>query len=141
MASPIPNRTEDLSRERDANRSNRPAVKNGELMPVKIPNAKPEWDTTVTRLYNAMKTSGQACYFQNSDWHFAHVILDMLNAQRQASRPSAQMMATIMQGLDKLLLTEAERRRARIELIAPNDEDDIGVVSIAGYKQSLGVVS
>lgn len=141
MASPIPNRTSDLSRARDANRSNRPEVKNGELMEVAIPNANPEWDATVKRLYKSMRTSGQSCYFQNSDWSFAYIVLDMLNDQRKAARPSAQMMATIMQGLDKLLLTEAERRRARIELIPPGDEDDASVTAVADYKKKLGVVS
>lgn len=145
MSGPIPNRSEDLSRERDANRSNRPPLKKGQMRPVSIPNAPRDWHPTCRRLWESLKTSGQADFFQNSDWAYAYSILEdfsfQKNAQAEGKRMSSETIKTLYGGLDRLMMTEAERRKARVELDEPDSgEDTKGQAMVRNYKQGLGVV-
>lgn len=145
MPGPVPNRSEDLSRERDANRSNRPPLKKGEMRKVNIPNAPRDWHPTSRRLWESLKTSGQSDFFQNSDWAFAYSVLEDFSYQKKAQsdgkRMSAETVKTLYGALDKLLMTEAERRRARIELEEPDSGgDSAGAVAVKNYKAGLGLV-
>lgn len=145
MPGPIPNRTEDLSRERDAHRSTKAPLKKGVMREVKIPNAPRDWHPTCRRLWESLKSSGQSDFFQDSDWAYAYSILEdfsfQKNAQAKGKRMSAETIKTLYAGLDKLMMTEAERRKARIELEEPDSgEDSKGTAMVKNYKQGLGVV-
>jgi hypothetical protein len=78
------------------------------------------------RLVRVAGESGQARWYQPSDWQTARVWAELLSRQLASGRPSAQMVAAWQQAATELLTTEGARRRARIELEAPAvDEDEV----------------
>ncbi|MGL5825546.1 MAG: hypothetical protein ACRCYU_12160 [Nocardioides sp.] len=138
---PIPNRSDNLSRDRDANRGDRPPISQGEARPVTIPNAGRDWHPIAKRLWQAMKDSGQADFYQDSDWAYAFHVMDELSDYKFGSKRSSMMFAAIDAAMTKLLITEGDRRRARIELQAPEDPTpSAAVVAIEDYRRELGVV-
>lgn len=138
---PIPNHSSDLSRGRDANRADRPDLVKGERLPVTVYKADPNWHPAAKRLYNSVKTSGQAAFYQNSDWALLWALCDDMSHFKSSDRRSAQMAATVYAGLGNLLLTEGERRKARIELDLPREQETpASVTAVEDYKRSLGLV-
>lgn len=149
MPGPIPNRSEDLSRVRDANRSERPTLKSGVLREVHIPDADPDWHPLATRLWEGMVSSGQADFFQNSDWALAYSLMEDLTRYKEPHankdtgelyfKRSGQMLQVIMSTLSTLMVTEGDRRRLRIELSQPEiQEEPASVTAIADYRKALG---
>ena len=65
MPGPVPNRTTDLSRERDANRGGRPPITKGELRPVvDVLAPDEEWHPIAKHLYLSLAASGQSDFYQ-----------------------------------------------------------------------------
>lgn len=160
---PIPNRSDDLSRERDANRGDRSPVSKGVALPFEWPMMNPEWNEVAMRIWKGAQESGQSAYYQASDVAMLYMMCDEITAyseptpvfnkrtgepvidevtgrQVTVTHRSPMMLTSIMSGLSSLLLTEGERRRVRIELEAETTEDDAEVVAIDGYRAALGVV-
>lgn len=74
--------------------------------------------------YESLRVSGQAVFFEPSDWQTARVWADLLSRQLSSGRPSAQMVAAWSAAASELLTTEGSRRRLRIEL-AKSDQSDV----------------
>jgi hypothetical protein len=75
----------------------------------------------VVEMYEAMKQSASIKYFEPTDWAFARLTLYTLNQELIAAahngKPVGAMKLTaINQMLSALLLTEGDRRRARLEI-------------------------
>jgi hypothetical protein len=141
MPGPVPNRSEDLARPRERRGGDVTPVTKGVAREVKIPNASRDWHPIAKRLWESLKTSGQSDYYQNSDWAFAFSVCDDLSYYKKASQRSAMMLASLNSSMERLLVTEADRRRARIELDAPEaDESEASVVVLDNYKQGLSLV-
>lgn len=72
----------------------------------------------VVDLYDSLRNSAQNKYYEASDWHYArlamHFINDLLKFPTQ--RGSAQKLASVLPMLTSLLMTEGDRRRARLEI-------------------------
>lgn len=66
------------------------------------------------RWWEALRTSGQAQFYETSDW--AHAELVVLAIDTFVKKPTAMMLASINQMSSVLLVTEGDRRRARVEL-------------------------
>lgn len=142
MPGPPPNRSTDLSRARDANRGDKPPITKGKAREVVIPRVKEdEWHPIAKRIWDAAKTSGQADYYQNSDYAILYSLCEDLSHYKRSGKRSGQMLATIMSALTSLLLTEGDRRQARLELESEADEEqDAAVTAIGDYKAQLGLV-
>ncbi|MEU7400073.1 hypothetical protein [Streptomyces sp. NPDC044948] len=137
---PVPNREEDLARPRSRKGGDEQSVTQGEMRPVKIPNADRDWHPIARRLWDALKTSGQADFYQNSDWAFAYSLCEDLSFYKKSGKRSGQMLQTIYSAFERLLVAEGDRRRVRIELTEPvPEQDSAAVVAIADYKKVLGV--
>lgn len=147
---PVPNRSDNLSRDRDANRGDRPPITKGELRPVTIPDADPEWHPIAHMLWEGLLDSGQADFYQSSDWAFAYSLMEDLSRYKEPQvnkstgeeyhKRSGQMLQTIYSAMERLLVTEGDRRRARIELTAPdNSEQEATVLTLADYTEALGL--
>jgi hypothetical protein len=137
---PIPNREADLARPRERQGGNIQPVTKGELKPVTVPDADPSWHPIATRLYESLRSSGQAGFYQNSDWAFAMSVCDDLSHYKKSLKRSGQMLQTIYAALERLLVTEGDRRRVRIELHEPEDDSEpAAVLAIADYKRDLGL--
>lgn len=142
MPGPIPNRSDDVSRERDVNRGDRTPMKHGEMMPVSVPNAGKDWHPIAKKLWQSLKTSGQAQWFQNSDWAYAYFVMEEVTLHMQAGKHSAMRLTAIDSMLSKLLVTEGDRRRARIELTSPEEDTgpSVGQKAVTDYKSRLGLI-
>ena len=70
------------------------AARHGQLRPVTIPNAdRKNWHPRALAWFESLKDSGQADYYQASDWAMAKVIADYLTLWYE--RPRAMDMANI----------------------------------------------
>ena len=112
---PVPNRSD------QRRRTNKPEVPivTAAAPPVAAPE-QPEADGTWHHLaadwYNSLAHSGQAEFFQASDWAQAQVWAHLLSVELFKDKPSAMMIAAWASGAGELLTTEGARRRMRIEL-------------------------
>jgi hypothetical protein len=90
---------------------------------VKLGPEPPEWmDGYALDFYEAFRTSGQAVFYEDSDW--AVLTLTCRNVMAEIRKPSAVMFAAILHACSILAATEGDRRRVRIELgHGPANED------------------
>lgn len=160
---PIPNRDADLARKRERKGSDTPPASKGLMRDVLVPNPNPEWHEIVRTAWDALDSSGMADFYQNTDWAYAYIVLEELNAylmpgiDRKASeqaskeagedvvvryperRLSGMTFTAIMSALQSLGMTEGDRRRMRIELEAPKPEErSAQLIAIDGYRDLLG---
>jgi hypothetical protein len=70
----------------------------------------------VVDLYESMGISGQAAFFEPTDWQMARVTSYFLDKLLKSSKPSAQMLDVVNKMLSNLMVTEGERRRLRLEI-------------------------
>ncbi len=87
----------------------------------------------ITDMYESIKKSAAVKYYEATDWQFARLALYTLNqeliASRQYGKPVGAMKLTaINQMLSALLLTEGDRRRARLEIERAPSESSGGKV-------------
>lgn len=75
----------------------------------------PDWlDGFAREWYDSLRVSGQAIYYTESDWTSAVVIaVGVMNFIR---RPTATMLAAVLDGFHDMGATEASRRKMNIEL-------------------------
>ena len=137
---PAPRKREsELQRPRERRGTSTTAqVTKGTLREVTIPRVDPAWHPQAKKFFNSLKTSGQADFYQDSDWAFAVFLADEITAYKSAGNRSAMMLTAILQGMERLLLTEGDRRKARIELTEPPvEETPAALIAINGYKAAL----
>lgn len=81
----------------------------------------------VQEMYDSLLESGQAKYYEPSDWQFARFTMIFINKLLRTSQPSAVMLQTVNSMLADLLFTEGQRRRVRME-VERNDSTEGGKV-------------
>lgn len=112
-----------------------PAAKN-----VKAPAADPGWDKVAKDWYNSLKKSGQSKFYEPSDWAYAYFLADQMSYYQEGGPKgrSSMMLTAILSGMTSLLMTEGDRRRARIELEreAPQGKS-AAELAIEQYKERL----
>ena len=89
----------------------------------------------ITEMYEAMKESAAVKFFEPTDWQFARLALYTLNQELIASQHygkpvGAMKLTAINQMLSALLLTEGDRRRARLEIERVGNAQDGKVVDV-----------
>ena len=147
---PIPNRSENLARPRERKGSDEQEVKRGEMRPVVIPEPDPEWHSIALMVWESLSTSGQADFYQQSDWAYAYNLCEELTVYKTNAvtdketgeilyyKRSPEMFKGLLSGLSALLMTEGDRRRVRVELTAPEPEEQpAAVLAIADYRAGL----
>lgn len=109
---------------------------------VKPPAANKKWHPIAKRWFNSLKDSGQSNFYEPSDWAMAYVLAESmsrdLNPQVVAVPESTgepvfetvpmkgASLAAYLKGMTALLVSEADRRRAGVELTRtpePSEED------------------
>lgn len=116
MASPgpIPNRSTQRRRRNKPDTPLTKALSTGEVYGPPLA-AGHKHSAPSRRFYEALRRSGQAQFYEDSDWSYAaEVICVAMDAYHK--RPSAAMLASLTQAIGPLLITEGDRRRARLEL-------------------------
>ncbi|WP_405159848.1 hypothetical protein OG203_25730 [Nocardia sp. NBC_01499] len=100
-------------------------------MSADVPQADEQWHPIARRIWDALTRSGQSVYYEASDWAFAYSLMDDLSAYKANSKRSAQMLQTIYSAFERLLITEGDRRRARLELERDNSDHEEASAQIA----------
>lgn len=94
----------------------------------------------VADFYESLKKSGQAKWYEPSDWQRARLTMHLLDGLlKSGGRPSSTLYAALQQDLGALLTTEADRRRLHME-VERNTGDDgaekAKVARMAEYRQA-----
>ena len=90
---------------------------------VVVPAADEAWHPIARRWYDSLPGSGQAQFYEPSDWATAAYLAEAMSRNLHAGqRFSAQLFAAVMSGMSNLLVTEGDRRRVRLELERLPDE-------------------
>lgn len=138
MPGPVPKRSEERSRRNKPENEGGIPLSKGERIPHRVPPADANWHPRAKQWYRSMSRSGMRDYYEVSDYEYARILCDALTEYYK--RPTAMMLATILQGMTSLGVTEGERRRMRIELEDPKEaETSASLVAIDTYRAQLGV--
>jgi len=106
---------------------------------VRGPDLSGEHSTAAVEWYEALRRSGQSVFFEPSDWAYAqHIVCTAIDTY--VRKPSAMMLQSINSAMASLLVTEADRRRLRVELEkAEGPSEPAELVAIDSYRKQLGV--
>lgn len=140
---PVPNRSEDLARPRERKGGDQTPITKGTLRPTEAIEPDAEWHPIALMLWDGALSSGQADFYQNSDLAFLYSLCEDLSLYKRATGRgrSGQMLQTIYSAMERLLITEGDRRRVRVELVAPEPEESpASVIALDEYRQGLGLV-
>ena len=103
------------------------------------PRALKGWHPSMTRWYKSLAESGQAQFYEPSDWEAARLIADfgteLINDGLKASG-----FAALWSAMGDMLTTEGSRRRMSVELKqdTPAKPEPPGVAVLNDYRESLG---
>jgi len=83
-----------------------------------LPDPSPLWDPIARDWYLSLRESGQAAFYQPSDWAVARYAAELMSRVLDCSErgPNGQLVAALNSVMASLLTTEGDRRRARMEL-------------------------
>lgn len=108
---------------------------------VEQPPASEEWHEIARDWYRSLAESGQARFYQPSDWQTARYVAEAMSRNLSAGRFSAQLFAAVSSAMTELLTTEGARRRARLEIERQGSGEDrkpAGVTALDDYRDALG---
>lgn len=109
---------------------------------VLLPEADPDWEPLTHSYWESFARSGQAVFYEPSDWMTAYMLMEVLDRHLKPQdirtgeiRPAQQeggeveyvftpkvvplpgnVLSSILKGLTSLMATEGDRRRLKIEL-------------------------
>ena len=136
MRGPVPKRS-DMRRRKNSPGTEQVPTDN---QPVEAPALRPGLHPLAVAWYNALTRSGQARFYEPSDWMHAQILAEAIHEYVHATRGKAALLNGILTGSTALLCTEGDRRRLRIELVKGGEVDpdeEAAVLAIADYQQRL----
>lgn len=117
---PVPKRNDQRRRQnKESQAEGVPAVVAG---PVEAPPAVKGWAPAAKRWYESLVESGQAQFFEPSDWQAAQLVAGELSIYLRGKKRSAMMWSHLWSAMTDLLTTEGARRRLKIEIERPPEE-------------------
>lgn len=103
------------------------------------PDPDPAWHPIASGWYRSLSESGQATFFEPSDWQSARYVAEAITVNLNAgAKFSSMLFAAIWSAMGDLLSTEAARRRVRMEIDREPAVLPAGVTALAGYRKSIG---
>ena len=92
--------------------------------------------------YLSLRESGQAAFYQPSDWAVARYAAELMSRVLDCSErgPNGQLVAALNSVMSSLLTTEGDRRRARMELERkkPVGGASAKVTALDDYRSAFG---
>lgn len=119
MPGPVPKRSDQRRRR---NRISVERAASGVRSIVEPPALRPGIHPLAQRWYESLAESGQAHFYEPSDWMMAQIIAEAIEAYAIDRKGST--LAGIMTGASLLLVTEGDRRRLRLELEREGEVDE-----------------
>lgn len=80
------------------------------------PPANDEWHPIAKDWYDSLAESGQAIFFEPSDWAAARYVAWVMTRNITSPRFNAQLFGGVWAAMNDLMTTEGSRRRLRLEL-------------------------
>ena len=111
MPGPVPKRASQRRRRNVTEPTTTVAVQGDVAVP---PLDLEDVHTLARSMYEALARSGQARYFEPSDWQYARWAAFVQSKALQ--QPTAALVMVVDKLLSNLLVTEADRRRVRMEI-------------------------
>lgn len=107
-----------------------------------LPDPSPSWDPIAADWYLSLRKSGQAAFYQPSDWAVARYAAELMSRVLDCSErgPNGQLVAALNSVMSSLLTTEGDRRRARMELERkkPAPQGGAKVTALDDYRSAFG---
>lgn len=106
-----------------------------------LPDPDPLWHPIASDWYLSLRESGQAAFYQPSDWAVARYAADLMSRVLLSERgPNGQLVAALNSVMASLLTTEGDRRRARMELERrkPSSAASATVTALDDYRSAFG---
>lgn len=107
-----------------------------------LPDADPLWHSIAADWYLSLRKSGQAAFYQPSDWAVARYAAELMSRVLDCSErgPNGQLVAALNSVMSSLLTTEGDRRRARMELERKKPAHQAGakVTALDDYRSAFG---
>ena len=141
MPGPPPKRSDQRRRRNkpDESQPNLTVVKDDAPRPVvKAPRVSPSWHPLMKDWFRSLKQSGQARFYEPSDWQTARLLAEVMSQALNSGEPvKASTLGEFNRGAAALMTTEGERRRLRVELQAAESggQDDETTSVLASYKE------
>lgn len=134
---PVPKRSTERRRR---NKEAAPEVVTVDASPTAAPPPDPRWHAIAGDWYASLVDSGQAQFFEPSDWQAARYVAEVMSRNLRQKKFSSVLFAAVWSAMSDLLTTEAARRRVRMEIERnkPDDQEPAAVVAIASYRKSIG---
>lgn len=106
---------------------------------VKPPAAKAHWHPIAKAWYKSLGESGQAQFYEPSDWWYAQYVAEALSRNlKQGAKFSSMLFAAVLSAMNDLLTTEGARRRVRLEIERGGEPDQpASVTAISEYRERL----
>jgi hypothetical protein len=98
------------------------------------------WHPLIQDLYNDIRKSGQSAFYEPSDYAMLRIGCEIMSGQLLSDRVSAVMFASWDALMARLLVTEGDRRRMRMELEREKPENpdaDAGVAQMDAWRTKL----
>lgn len=109
------------------------AVSDGQ---VRGPELVGEHSELAGRFWLALRSSGQAQFFEPSDWFAAELAVRAIDLFVES--PTAALLTAIQSMMANLLVTEGDRRRLRVELERVGDDPpDAAVVALQDFRSRV----
>ena len=107
---------------------------------VECPPPDESWHPIARDWYDSLAKSGQAVFYEPSDWATARYVAEAMSRGLSSSRFSAQLFAAVSSAMTELLTTEGARRRARLEIERDGggEEKPADVTALDDYRALLG---
>jgi hypothetical protein len=100
------------------------------------PEPDPDWHPIAVEWFRSLGESGQAQFYEPSDWQVARYVAEAMSRNLNAgSRLSAELFKAVLAAMAELLTTEGSRRRARVELERAEPVEPPGVALMADYRR------
>ncbi len=136
MSGPVPKRS-DQRRRRNAGEPITRVPRVTEL--TDAPAVLTDWHPLAADWYLSLARSGQAQYYEPSDWEYARTLAELLSRCLQAEKTPALLVTTVLSGMADLLVTEGARRRARMEIEKAPAEPPASIEIMSRYRRAAGV--
>ncbi|GGU62838.1 phage terminase small subunit [Streptomyces lavendofoliae] len=106
-----------------------------------LPEPESTWHPIASDWYLSLRESGQAVFYQPSDWATARYAAELMSRALDSERaPNGQLIAALNSVMGSLLTTEGDRRRARVELERKKTQRDAPakVTALDDYRSAFG---
>lgn len=132
---PVPKRS---TQRRRRNKESKPEVVKQTVSVIKPPPVNGQWHAIAKDWYRSLAQSGQAQFFEPSDWQAARLVADELSRYLNSTKRSAMMFSYIWSAMGDLLTTEGARRRAKLEVERQvADEGGSDVADLNAYRSRV----